>query len=399
MSRVDVLSESVSSVVISRRRLIGRLAAAGFTAPVIASIVANGAWAQDAATPTAEELLESIGKDPRLIQHGSTTFETPMELIDGLYTPNDLFFIRSNGPVSIDINPDEWRLSVTGLVNEELDLSLADLQGMTPRTVSSWVECSGNSRGRFAQGENEPASGTQWGNGAIGNAEWTGVSLIDVLNMAGLQESGVDVVSQGADFAEMQRGLPLEMAYDLDVMLAWEMNGEPVPAPHGGPVRLFVPGWGGIASTKWVVGLEIIDRPFQGTFNVESYVVIDANGAVLRPVQQMPVKSAINSPIPGASVSAGDHTIAGYAWSGYGGIEQVEVSTDGGETWQEATITLEAGPRSWVRFEYAWDAPAGETVLMSRATDERGLTQPDSVPWNRLGYQMNAVYQVPVSVA
>ncbi|CAN5887038.1 hypothetical protein BH24CHL4_BH24CHL4_08200 [soil metagenome] len=389
-------------VTLSRRRLIGRLAAAGFATPVIASILSESAWTQDAtpeaATPTPEEVLESLGKRPELIPHGTTNFETPAGLVDGLLTPNELFFVRSNGPVSMDIDPEAWQLKVNGLVNEELELSLADLEGMSPRTITAFLECSGNSRGRYPE---EPAivEGTKWGNGGIGNAEWTGVPVRDILNQAGIQEGAVDVVSQGGDFAEMQRGLPIEIAVSPEVMVVWQMNGEPLPNPNGGPVRLLVPGWGGIASTKWLVGLEIIDQPFQGSFNTESYIIIDEQGAVLRPVWEMPVKSVITSPLPDASVPAGAQTIAGYAWSGWGAISKVEVSSDGGANWSEAPIVLEAGPLSWVRFEQPWEAAAGDAVLMSRATDLRGLTQPEIPDWNIKGYQYNGIYEVPVSVA
>ena len=138
--------------------------------------------------------------------------------MDEFLTSNDRFFIRSNGPVSIDLDPAAWRLSVTGLVDTELDLSLADLQAMPQRTSTAFLECSGNSRGRFSK-DPKQVDGTQWGNGAIGNAEWTGVSLVEVLNQAGVQEGAVDIVSQGGDFEDMQRGLPLEIALDPDVML------------------------------------------------------------------------------------------------------------------------------------------------------------------------------------
>jgi DMSO/TMAO reductase YedYZ molybdopterin-dependent catalytic subunit len=388
-----IVPNSRSSAALSRRRLIGRLAMAGFSAPVIASILRESAFAQDA-TPMPEDALRELGKSPELIQHGTTTFETPLELVDGFLTPNDLFFIRSNGPVSIDIPAGEWRLAVTGLVNEELELSLEDLQGMDVRTITAFLECSGNSRGRFEP----PADGTQWGNGAIGNAEWTGVSLIDILDMAGVQEGAVDVVSQGGDFEEMQRGLPIEVATDPDVMLVWQMNGEDLPAPNGGPVRLLVPGWGGIASTKWIVGLEVIDRPFDGHYNTESYVIITEDGTIVRPVREMPPKSVITSPAPGSQIEAGEQTISGFAWSGYAGIDRVEVSIDGGE-WQEAEIVEEAGPHSWVRFELPWNAESGEHTLRSRATDEIALSQPESVPWNAKGYQMNAIFDVPVNVS
>lgn len=385
---------------LSRRRLIGRLAAAGFSAPVIGSILAADAWAQDAspaATPTGESILASIDKDSSLIEHGTTTFETPVEAMDQFLTPNELFFVRSNGPLSIDIDPAAWRLSVTGLVNQELELSLDDLKAMPQRTITAFLECSGNSRGRFTK-DPKQVDGTQWGNGAIGNAEWTGVSVVEVLNQAGIQEGAVDIVSQGGDFEDMQRGLPLEVALDPDVMLVWQMNGEDLPKPNGGPVRLLVPGWGGIASTKWIVGLDVIDKAFDGHFNIESYVVIDENGTILRPVTQMGVKSVITSPVPNASVSAGAQTISGFAWSGYGGITTVEVSVDGGTNWEEASIVEEAGRLSWVRFERPWDAQAGDAVLRSRATDDRGLQQPEDVPWNEKGYGMNAIYDVPVTV-
>jgi DMSO/TMAO reductase YedYZ molybdopterin-dependent catalytic subunit len=386
---------------LSRRSLVARLAAAGFAAPVIASILRELAFAQEATpqgTPTAEELLTGLGKSPVMIQRGSTTFETPAALVaDDFLTPNDLFFIRSNGPVSIDIPADEWRLAVTGLVDEELELTLADLQGMPTRTLTAFLECSGNSRSLFGK-EPRQVDGTQWGNGAIGNAEWTGVSLAEVLAMAGIQEGAVDVVSQGGDFPEMQRGLPLNVATHPDVMFVWDMNGEPLPAPNGGPVRLLVPTWSGIASTKWVVGIEVIDHPFAGHYNSESYVFIDEDESIVAPVREVAPKSIIASPSPDATLEAGAQQISGFAWSGYAGIATVEVSTDDGENWQEAEIVEEAGPTSWVRYVYEWAAPAGDAVLAARAVDQRGLTQPLTDDWNAKGYLMNEVQRVPVTV-
>ncbi|CAA9549260.1 MAG: hypothetical protein AVDCRST_MAG33-749 [uncultured Thermomicrobiales bacterium] len=386
---------------VSRRRLIGRLTAAGFSAPVIASILANTAWAQDATpevTPSAEEVLSGLGKDTRLIQQGSTTFETPAGLFDSLLTPNELFFIRSNGPVSVEIDPAAWRLTIGGLVDQPMELSLADLEAMSPRTMTAFLECSGNSRGRFGDDPAE-VEGTKWGNGAIGNAEWTGVPLADVLEMAGVQAGAVDVVCQGGDFEEMQRGLPLETAMNGDVMIVWQMNGTDIPQVNGGPVRLIVPGWGGIASTKWIVGLEVIDRAFDGYFNTESYIIVDEDETIIRPVTVQPVKSVITSVEPDETLTAGSQAISGFAWSGYGAIAMVEVSTDDGETWNEAEIVEEAGRLSWVRFSYDWDAQPGDVVLRSRATDERELQQPIEAAWNAKGYGMNAIYAVPVTVS
>jgi len=399
ITRDDLLGMERVEARLSRRRLVGRLAAAGFTAPVIASILARHGGAQGG-TPVAggdrdsASILAELGKDPELFPHGTTTFGTPMHRLDGLLVPNDLFFIRSNGPVAVEIPAEEWRLRVHGLVENELELSLDDLRRLPERTLIAFLECSGNSRGRFSP----QAEGTQWGNDAVGNAEWTGISLREVLERAGVRDGAVDVVSQGGDFPEMQRGLPLHVAMDPDTMLVWGMNGEDLPAPHGGPVRLFVPRWSGIASTKWIVDLEVIDRVFDGPYNSESYVIIDEDERVVRPVREVPVKSIITSPAPDDRLSPGEQTIAGYAWSGYGGIEAVEISTDGGQNWDEAEITEEAGPLSWVRFEYPWRAEAGEARLRSRATDELGIQQPETVPWNAKGYLMNAIDEVPVTV-
>jgi len=340
------------------------------------------------------------GKDPRLIAYSPVELGTPLELVDGLTVPNALFFLRSYGAVPT-LDPDAWRLSVTGLVDREIELTLADLKALPQRTMTAFLECSGDSRGRFRP----PAQGAQWGNTAVGNAEWTGVSLSAVLDLAGVRPGavdvvsrGADVVSQGADHAPMWRGLPVEVARAPDTMLVWRMNGEPLPVPHGGPVRLLVPGWGGIASTKWLVGLEVIDHAFAGYFNTEVYVVVTEDGTPVRPVREMPVKSVITTPAAGETVATGRRTVAGYAWSGYGAVATVEVSLDGGATWADAAITLDGGRRSWVRFEHPWDAEPGPAALRSRATDERGLRQPEVATWNARGYQMNAIHEVPVIV-
>lgn len=405
--------EARSGVVrLDRRRLVQVLAAAGFSAPVIASILSSGAEAQNATpSPAAAAALPEAtpiaplapkvglinpadyGKDPRLIKYDPADFGTPLGLVDGLNVPNPLFFIRSHGPTAF-ITPEEWRLKVTGEVNTELNLSLADLQALPQRKLTAFLECSGDSRSRFVP----KASGTPWGNTAIGNAVWTGVSLATILDKAGVKASAVDVVSQGGDFGGMQRGLPIAKTQNPETMLVWEMNGQALPVPNGGPVRLFVPGWGGIASTKWIVGLQVIDHAFLGQFNRKLYVVVDKAGNAVRPVQQMPVKSVITAPAPGATLSAGRQTVAGYAWSGYGAITGVEVSTDGGASWAPARVTLADGPYSWVRFETAWDAKAGTAKLQSRATDAAGYVQPATVPWNKSGYQMNAIDAVALTV-
>ena len=230
----------------------------------------------------ATQVLDDLGKDHRLIPQEATNYESPLALLDDFLTPIERFFIRSNGSVSVDVDRETWRLNVTGLVERELSLSLADLRSMPSRTITAFLECSGNSRSRFPA---DPAKveGTNWGNGAVGNAEWTGTSLRHVLEQAGVQDGVVEVVSQGGDFARMRRGLPIATAMSSDVLLAWQMNGRDLPAAHGGPVRLLVPGWGAIASTKWIIGLDLIDYDFDGYYNADAYVLYDQSGTPTGP--------------------------------------------------------------------------------------------------------------------
>jgi sulfane dehydrogenase subunit SoxC len=342
-----------------------------------------------------DEMLRQLGKDPRLIPYGGANFGMPLELIEpdpSRAVPNDKFFVRSNGPVPI-LASASWRLTITGTVERPLSLALSDLQRLPRRTIEAFLECAGNGRTRF-----DPIPpGTSWRNDAIGNAVWEGVALVDVLDLARLRPETVDIVSQGGDFPEMRRGLPLAIARDPDTLVVWAMNGEPLPIAHGGPVRLLVPGWAGIASTKWLVALEAIDHAFAGFWNTDNYVFWDESGDALRPVAEMPPKSVIVAPADVAAMPAGSATIAGWAWSGYGRIERVDVSVDGGSSWQTACLH-EGARHGWRRWEAPWQATPGEHRLLARATDERRLSQPFAAPWNAKGYLMNAIHQITVRV-
>lgn len=341
-------------------------------------------------------LLHRLGKDPRLIPYGGANFGMPLSLIEppaSRIVPTEQFFVRSNGPVPV-IDPATWRLTVTGAVEQTLTFALRDLEQLPARTLESFLECAGNSRTRF----NPLPPGTPWANDAVGNAIWQGVALADLLALCGVCHSVVDVVTQGADFPGMQRGLPLATALNPDVLLVTHMNGEPLTVAHGGPVRLLAPGWAGIASTKWLVGLHLIDEPFAGFWNTDNYVFWDADGSALRPIAEMPPKSVIVSPVAGESLTAGEADVHGWAWSGYGAVRLVEISVDGGATWQAATLA--PGERTgWRRWQYRWQAEPGQHRLLARATDERGLRQPRQAPWNAKGYQMNAIHEVAVKVS
>jgi len=348
----------------------------------------------DADSP--ERMLTDWHKDSRLTPYGGANFGTPPEMLTpdaGLILPTDRFFVRSNGPVPA-IDSATWRLRLSGHVRQNLTLTLAELQALPHRTLTAFLECAGNSRTRF-----DPLpEGTPWKNDAIGNAEWEGVSLGVVLDLAGVGPDAVDVVAQGGDFPEMRRGLPLAVARDPDTLLVWRMNGADLPIPHGGPVRLFVPGWAGIASTKWLVGLEVIDRAFDGFWNADNYVFWTAAREAVRPIREMPPKSIIVTPLANSTLPPGPQTVSGFAWSGHGRITTVEISTDGGESWREASLT-EGGRRAWVRFDLPWQAEPGVRHLRARATDERGLTQPITPEWNAKGYLMNAIDDAPIRVS
>jgi len=362
---------------------------------VTATFVAPAQQQQVDLSGDGENVLAALGKDPRLIPYGGGNFGMPLELMepDGdLIVPTERFFMRSNGPVPI-IDPETWSMTVTGCVDHPLHLRLDDLQTMPRRTLTAFLECAGNGRTRFVP----VPDGTPWGNDAAGNATWEGVPLHEVLDRAGIHDHAVDVVCQGGDFPEMQRGLPLAVARDPDTLLVLRMNGAPLPVAHGGPVRLLVPGWAGIASTKWLVGLHVLDRAFAGFWNSDNYIFWGADGTPQRPIREMAVKSVISAPLQGAVIEPGSTVVAGFAWSGHGAIAQVEVSTDGGVSWGRADLEG-AGRRSWVRFHYPWTATRGHHRLMARATDERRLRQPAVADWNGKGYGQNGIHCVEVIV-
>jgi DMSO/TMAO reductase YedYZ molybdopterin-dependent catalytic subunit len=258
-----------------------------------------------------------------------------------------------------------------------------------------WLECAGNSRTRF----DPPAEGNPWSDGAVSNAAFTGTPLRGLLELAGVQDRAVEVVTTGADSPEFQRGLPLGVALRPEVLLAWQINGQPIPMPNGGPVRLIVPRWAGIASVKWPIHLQLVDRAFEGYYNHERYVYVDADGARHGPVRQMPVKAVIAWPTESAVLPPGRHRVFGYAWSGSGPITSVEVSLEGQAAWGAAQIMPGAGPLAWTRWEFDWTVEQpGRATLVARATDAAGNIQPPEAAWNRFGYAQNSQVRRTVQI-
>jgi DMSO/TMAO reductase YedYZ molybdopterin-dependent catalytic subunit len=343
------------------------------------------------AAPTAQEEESPL----RVFARSPFVAGTPLERLEGYLTPNHLFFVRSHFDIPA-IQSTDWSLTVDGAVERPLTLSFDDLRRLPSRSQLTLVECAGNGRGGFSP----PADGTQWDTSAVGTAEWTGVPVAAVLERAGLRPNAVDVVFHGGDNRTFQRGLRRTHALEPEVLLAYAMNGEPLPPEHGFPLRLVVPGWIGVASVKWLTRIEAVTEPFEGFYQRQRYVIEHANQVgEPQPATWLPVRAVIARPVHEGAVQAGPSVISGFAYSGQGHITSVEVSTDGGQRWQPAELAPPFERWAWTRWQFPWDAAPGRHTLIARATDEAGNTQPDRVEWNRLGYGYNVPWPVPVTVA
>lgn len=327
--------------------------------------------------------------------------ETPLALQRGVVTPNRLFFYRNRFTIP-QIDPETWRLTVTGEVVRDLRFTYADLLALPRRSWQVTLECAGN--GRIAL---EPAAeGEPWAYGAVSTAEWAGVPLALLLAEAGVREAAREIVFHGEDGGAVQvggpripfaRSLPREVALGGEAIVAHSMNGEPLPVDHGFPARLIVPGWYGMASVKWLTRIEAVSQPFEGFFQSERYVVADDSGGT-RPVSRVRVRSLIVDPPDGGRVGRSGRTVRGLAWSGGGPVTAVEFSADGGATWSDTEWTSEAHPFAWRSWETTWLPAAGPAVLCSRARDAAGNVQPEIGPWNELGYENNGIQRVTVIV-
>ena len=307
---------------------------------------------------------------------------TPMAALADPVVPNRLFYVRSHFEVP-EIDPGAWRLSVGGAVERPLELSLAGLKELPRREVAVTLECAGNGRTRMRP----VPGGTPWDLDAVSTARFAGASLAPVLEQAGVAESAVEILFAGADRGEVapgrpeafERSLPVADARDPDTILAWEMNGEPLPPDHGRPVRLVVPRWYGVASVKWLCRIEAVSEPFQGYFQTVKYTIQrkTGRGEVTEVVGEMPPKSEILRPSDKAELGIGTNRIFGFAWAGEDAVARVEVSVDGGESWGRAELNGPQAPYSWTLWEYLWEVSApGEYTLLSRAISQGGQVQP-----------------------
>ncbi|MGH2731124.1 MAG: sulfite oxidase [Actinomycetota bacterium] len=325
-------------------------------------------------------------------------------LIGGVVMPSAHFYVRNHFPIPA-LDPATWALTVGGLVEHPMILSLRDLHNMRSQSLVVTIECAGNGRSRFEP----PIEGEKWNLGAVSTAEWTGVPLVEVLDRAGVEDAAREVVFRGADAGTVpgrtetihyERSLKLEDARNSEVLLAYAMNGEPLPIQHGYPLRVIVPRWYGMTSVKWLTDIEITDTAFDGHFQADTYVYEwERDGRMVRePVSVQKVRSLIIEPRADQKVVPGELLIRGVAWSGGAAIGSVEVAVgDGG--WQEAHLVGEPNRHSWQWWELLThiDEP-GATTVRARATDLAGDIQPEEPPWNRLGYGNNAIQEVPVHI-
>ena len=299
-----------------------------------------------------------------------------------------------------------WTLSVGGLVRKSLELSMIDLRSRPSLTMPVTMECAGNGRARLSP---RPIS-QPWINEAIGTAEWIGTPLRPILEEAGIEENAVELVFRGADHGvqggveqDYERSLTIDDAMRDEVLLAYEMNGAPLPPQHGFPLRLVVPGWYGMTSVKWLTGITAVTEPFDGYQQV-AYRFRQRPEDEGEPVTRMRPRSLMIPPgIPdfmtrSRIADAGHHVLRGRAWSGWGPIERVEVSADGGSTWATAELGDAVSPHAWRSWSFDWDAQPGTIELSCRATDEAGNEQPLEPSWNLGGFSNNAVQRVSVEV-
>jgi DMSO/TMAO reductase YedYZ molybdopterin-dependent catalytic subunit len=332
----------------------------------------------------------------------------PYEALRYDVTPVGLHYLLIHYDIP-EVDPASWRLSVGGRVQTPLELTLDAVRAMPSTTLAVTMECAGNGRALL---EPRPVS-QPWLLGAVGNAEWTGVAVRDILAGAGLREDAVEVVFSGLDRGvegeveqAYERSLPVQDALREEVLLAFEMNGAPLLPQHGFPLRLVVPGWYGMTSVKWLEAITVLSEPFEGYQNVRGYRMRQDPEEPGEPVTRILPRSLMIPPgIPvfedrSRVVDAGEHQVLGRAWSGLGPIERVEFSDDGGETWADTIPGPEpASAFGWRSWSFAWRAEEpGEGVLCCRATDATGATQPLEPGWNVGGYRNTAVQRVPVLV-
>ncbi len=362
----------------------------------------------------ASGTLEALpGKVPLIKKtYRPPNYETPVGYFDAPFTPNNAFFVRYHLSDIPEVSATSWRLRVGGdSIQTPLELSLSDLKKYEIVELAAVCLCSGNRRGLF-----EPhVPGVEWGPGAMGNARWKGVRLRDVLSQAGLKKEAVEIVFNGADSAPIEKtpdfvkSIPVWKAMDPDTLIAFEMNGEPLPHWNGFPARIVVPGWTATYWMKHVIEINASSKPFDGFWMKTAYRIPKGKFALVdrflsqetdvnTPITEMVVNSLITTVIAGQRMKVGQPMqMAGIAWDGGSGVRTVEVSVDGGEIWRRAELGPDLGRYSFRQWSVqVTPAQRGSAIVMARATSRVGSTQTFDLIHNPAGYHHNVVQRIPV---
>jgi DMSO/TMAO reductase YedYZ molybdopterin-dependent catalytic subunit len=334
--------------------------------------------------------------------------EMPFDKLDGFITPTKSFYVRTHFPIP-KIDKRDWRLRLEGDVEKPFEIGYDELLRLKSREIPATLECAGNNRNFL-----EPkVKGVQWGLGAVGTAEWTGAPLSVLLDRAVVRSTAREVILEGADGGTVEdpkapsgelkfaRSIPLEKA--SSVLLAYKMNGTDLPPEHGFPVRAIVPGWYAMASIKWLRRILVTDRSFNGYFQTLDYAFWKRRGEITEriPLTEMQTKAEIAKPSEGDVVPANSNVrVRGAAWTGDAEITRVELSTDDGSTWKDATLLDESKPHAWRLWEFNWQTPThpGRAKLIARAIDSRGRTQPSKHDPDRGTYMINHLLPIEVEV-
>jgi DMSO/TMAO reductase YedYZ molybdopterin-dependent catalytic subunit len=362
-----------------------------------------------AAEPDQESLAQLPGKRPLIKRtFRPPNYETPLADLRSQMTDNDAFFVRYHLASIPEIDPRTWRLRIGGAsANRTLELSLADLKRDFKRVhLAAINQCSGNRRGLFTP----RAAGVQWTYGAMGNALWGGVRLRDVLNRVGVKGDALEVVLEGAD-AAFAKSLPVDRALDADTLIAFEMNGEPLPHWNGAPVRLVVPGWTATYWVKHLTSINVEPKAFDGFWMKSAYRIPTGafpgarfksqENAQTTPITEILINSLVTSHSNGARLERGRAAeLFGWAWDGGTGISTVEVSSDEGRSWQPAKLGEAPSSYSWRGFRMPLDtAKPGSLQIAVRATGRNGARQPDKLTPNPSGYHHNMIQTLTLEVA
>ena len=338
----------------------------------------------------------------KVVTENPVNEETPLAALQSSETPTDLFYVRNHFPIP-QIQGDSWQVEIEGLSAGVRRFSLAEIKGLPTKTISMIMECAGNARNSMTP--NPP--GTPWGIGALSLGSFTGTPLSNLIPAHELPVNAQELIFSGADVGEVgtgreisyARSLRVDQALHPDTLLAWEMNGEPLPPAHGYPLRLVVPNWYGMASVKWLNKIAISAVPFKGFFQDEHYVYYDGDDIPDgTPVSRQRVRSLILAPADGAVCRSGEIEISGIAWSGAGEIKTVELKI-GNSEWHPAHLSPPDRPYGAQRWKKNWQTEkSGDYLITVRASDTQGKIQPLKPVWNKLGYGNNVVHSVKIRI-